>query len=600
MDADFLMSVNNFNALRKSPSSPKVAIAALHCRTHGNSRGADDVSLLSRLFYKLGLAHSLCSTDFMMIVSMIELDCSESSRRKRGSLEVEGGGGWSVITPILLPTMSYNGMILKDSHAEVLARRSLMAVLWNEITISLHQASLSDTTESKESESKSLSKNPKCLLEMLPLKSDLGLVQYRLRTDISLHMYISDSPCGDATIYEIKKLKLSDGNDHDSKGCCEQFETEMNFTGAKLILDNDETEDGGRDKDFISDILTVVGTDSSEDGKHATNKSSSTIKLGREHTQQLGVLRLKSSRSNIPSHLRSTSMSCADKLVRWGLLGLQGTLLASFIPEPICLSSICVSKDPRSVNDGQFVALSRALKERISHNLEMLRRNRKCLGIAAPHVAIVDPSYENSKSVSEYRHMKSSRKRSICDGDCEQNETPQMKKSKIDTGNKSTRSISNHVQSEVQASNNITEKLRAKKESPSGMSINWYQSQHDYKNNVEITIGATGLKRGKKPKFGCDVKKSASRLCRYNFISQWKECVELSSKGDALRAKCCVETGPNSNLAKDLLVESKSYVQTKQKLVQLGVMSELECIVGKSSGALKGWVRTGFGGDFTT
>lgn len=494
-------------------------------------------------------------------------------------------------------TQSYSGMILKDSHAEVLARRSLMAVLWNEITASLQPAS-SDTTQSKESEPKSIYNNPKSLLEIIPLKrSDLDLVQYRIKTDISLHMYISDSPCGDATIYEIKKPKVLNGNDHGSKGCCELFESEMNFTGAKLILDGDEIEvDGGdKGKAFLSDIITVVGTDSPEDAIRATNNSSCTIKLGRERTQQLGALRLKSSRSNIPSHLRSTSMSCADKLVRWGLLGLQGTLLTSFIPEPICLSSICVSADPRSVNDGQYVALSRALTERISHNLEMLRQNNKCLRIEAPCVSIVDQSYENSKSSSEHRHTHGSRKRSICDGDRKQNETHQTKKSKIDT-EKCTRSMSDQAQSKVQSSKNGSTKPRVKKESPSGMSMNWYQSQNDYENNVEITIGATGLKRGKKPKLGCDVIKSASRLCRYNFISQWKACIELSSKVDASRAKC-IKT-PNSSLLNKLLVESNSYVQIKQKLIKLGVVSNLECIVDQSSGVLKGWVRTGFDGDF--
>lgn len=37
IDADFLISVNIFKALLKSPESPNVAMAALHCLTDGNS-----------------------------------------------------------------------------------------------------------------------------------------------------------------------------------------------------------------------------------------------------------------------------------------------------------------------------------------------------------------------------------------------------------------------------------------------------------------------------------------------------------------------------------------------------------------------------------
>lgn len=43
--------------------------------------------------------------------------------------------------------------------------------------------------------------------------------------------------------------------------------------------------------------------------------------IARENSQVLSRLRCKSGRSNIPSHLRSTSMSCSDKIVKWCILG---------------------------------------------------------------------------------------------------------------------------------------------------------------------------------------------------------------------------------------------------------------------------------------
>lgn len=76
----------------------------------------------------------------------------------------------------------------------------------------------------------------------------------KVKDTVSFHLYMSDSPCGDASIF-------SDGNN-------------LTFTGAKPTF-------GWKEK-----------------------------------TQQTGVLRTKSGRSDIPVSHRSTSMSCSDKIAR--------------------------------------------------------------------------------------------------------------------------------------------------------------------------------------------------------------------------------------------------------------------------------------------
>jgi hypothetical protein len=492
---------------------------------------------------------------------------------------------------------SYNGRIIKDSHAEVLARRGLMAVLWDEIESRLNAPT------------KAIHKHSKNLLDVsMDNRSSLGLMKFHLKRNITLHMYISDSPCGDATIYEIQKLKDEVSTDKatiDCGGCCEpQFETEINFTGAKLILTDVESDlptlMSTNDNQYsLSDIITI---NNAENVNAKSSEASSTIKLGREHIQKLGALRLKSSRSNIPSHLRSTSMSCSDKLVRWGILGMQGSLLMMFIPEPIRLSMICVGRDPRAVDGTQLVALNRALGERISRGLEEVQRqcrNDECLDGMPPMVAVVDRIYESSKAESEYRHTMSlynNGKRSVCSTDCEPHEIGSNKRARVDSDNDAL-TLTSDVKPSQENKCNQSLQRKVKKESPCGMSINWYQllnNVHDTAGaakNVEIIVGATGLKRGKKPKQPLDVIKSSSRLCRCNFIHRWRRCLELSSQ------KASDGTQLISRF-KDILDTPTSYLQAKQSGIDHGIASNIERVVENGDSPMSGWVRSGIDHDF--
>jgi len=404
-------------------------------------------------------------------------------------------------------------MVLKDSHAETLARRGLMAVLWDEVENLLQNKP-----------------TPRPLLESVssPSSSESTRQQFQLRQDTSLHIYISDNPCGDSTIYRIKKPATSNNS-------TDQTESSINFTGAKIILSDRNGQSVVKQDESISSTLTCSNA-----------ASSIMVTVGREDVQQLGALRLKSSRSNIPSHLRSMSMSCSDKIVRWGVLGLQGALLSMYIPNPIVLSSICVSKDPRAVDGtadlGQLEALSRALKERIVSVLTSITEAEKGWNVKPPEVAVVNDVFENSKSASEYRR-----------------------------------------QSEP-ADNTSNTKERATKESVCGMSINWHQTSNQQAANTEVTIGATGLKRGKKPKCPTDVLHSASRLSRYQFASRCRKCNSLSPE---------TETDCHSEV-----VSYRKYkeILSNQTLTRVATISVLGGTRG--GGPLVGWVRGGTEDDF--
>ena len=296
------------------------------------------------------------------------------------------------------------GLVLHDSHAEVLARRGLIRVLWKEIDHELGVkgndaddgvAVLSKVAADsvRNNDSNDIDEH-KRLLEFIKPISPNELPGFRLRQGVALHMYISDSPCGDASIYE-----LNDDNKNLKSSC------NTCFTGAKIIVLDQS----------LSTSASLQSTEALSEG----------VSIARENKQILGALRLKSGRSNIPAHLRSMSHSCSDKMCRWLAFGLQGSLLSMWIREPITLSSVCVSRDKRSLHSdnhsgSQFIALKRALCDRSKQAIvaadEIIASARKArikddalrwsknLSKTTPRFHIVDEIFPFSKSETEYKN----------------------------------------------------------------------------------------------------------------------------------------------------------------------------------------------------
>ena len=84
-----------------------------------------------------------------------------------------------------------DGQVIHDSHAEVLCRRLLCLYLYNQIDSYL----------------KDDKKN--CIIELINNK-------YKLKADVQFHLYSSQSPCGNASLYKLNK-------------------NEINYSGAKVI-----------------------------------------------------------------------------------------------------------------------------------------------------------------------------------------------------------------------------------------------------------------------------------------------------------------------------------------------------------------------------
>ena len=227
-------------------------------------------------------------------------------------------------------TVRKHGTIVGDSHAEILARRSFHLHVLESVSALLfqedgraqrrHEGSVDPSSE------EAVGFAEENILELVNGKA-------RLRKGLTLNLYISDNPCGDASIYS--RCGVGGGEDE-------------GYTGAKRAKKSESGE-----------------VDSEE-----------------RQGQELGVLRTKSGRSDIPDKFRTASMSCSDKICRWLCLGLQGSILSPFVDSlPIC--RVVVGLDPLATEGNQLMALQRALVSRI---------NQTDIAITEVELVVVDPS----------------------------------------------------------------------------------------------------------------------------------------------------------------------------------------------------------------
>ena len=150
--------------------------------------------------------------------------------------------------------MSGRGLTLNDCHAEVLARRGLKQYFYDQLR--LH------TKDGDENSAE---------LSIFQKKEGGG---FQLKPDISVHLYISTSPCGDARIF----------SPHESE--------------AGSVTDN-----------------------------HPNRKARGQLRTKIESGE--GTIPVKSKLGiqtwdGIMSGERLLTMSCSDKIARWNVLGLQG------------------------------------------------------------------------------------------------------------------------------------------------------------------------------------------------------------------------------------------------------------------------------------
>ncbi|XP_068169895.1 tRNA-specific adenosine deaminase 1 isoform X2 [Antennarius striatus] len=345
--------------------------------------------------------------------------CFERFKRLPTKGKPEPGREWTLLAAVIKTTRRGDaGDVLNDSHAEVIARRGCVRYLMQE----LHQAVVGGNS------------SVFCQAE------ERG--KWRLRPGVSFIFFTSHTPCGDASIIPFndsrsdscppllsaheggrglkrKAEQQNDGETPKAARLLEQDTAEMVLEGGgdpKRPLPSDTSKRDAPSQSHHEEPPEEPAPPPSEqlemdsrtpsvgDGPHPRapdiHRTGAKCVVGGQVDplqpgvgyHSTGLLRVKPGRGE-----PTQSLSCSDKLARWGVVGFQGALLSHYLQEALYFSTVVVGKCPYSQD-----VMHRALVSRCSGVSDLPA------GFSVRPPALLQSSLEScfsqSETVRRHRH----------------------------------------------------------------------------------------------------------------------------------------------------------------------------------------------------
>lgn len=205
------------------------------------------------------------------------------------------------------------GQIIRDSHAEVLARRAFQRQLLCEMNYHLSDKDFGFTD-----------KDNMCILRME--KYPDGIISFASKDNVTIHMYTSSAPCGNSTLKKFTKMTKEAFQSGLDENCFSLPPHEpiplhsLHLGQCSLLVKKRNSDDTVLEYDFsrLNKKMKIWPANLNDDWCPPG--------------------------TSLP-HMRKGSIhTCSDKIARWNCLGLQGSLLSAILSKPIYMDSITIGR----------------------------------------------------------------------------------------------------------------------------------------------------------------------------------------------------------------------------------------------------------------
>ena len=224
-----------------------------------------------------------------------------------------------------------NGLFVHDAHAEILSLRLFNWYLMDEC----YKLKNDNQYVSKVVESG---------------------VDFSIKKDIKFALYISEPPCGDASMSYLskgetpwqekvdkRKLDLHSDRNEKRRKISGDVDSGDISTGNGEISEVKASSNGEKSEINVStDKNRLVDSESCRNNEYPNSESPPTLVRGREHFNKLGLVRTKPGRVD---SLLTLSKSCSDKLCIKQLTGITNTFTSLLFPRGVFLDYLVLQED---------------------------------------------------------------------------------------------------------------------------------------------------------------------------------------------------------------------------------------------------------------